>query len=263
MEIIDYRNSYAVNSSGCDGEEINTCRTRILARCELHDDAGDENGEFYLGQACIGEHMYLDQGIAQVPTSEVCIIFSDSAYKLLKKFAGHQNDVIQVTDPREKQRSFSGKWFYWTRWHYRLPRVPAQQLASAEAIFQAILDYRPLVGRTAIWDATGRRRAVIEYPIGYMNIHPPAGRFQVDVGPVPFPDFESTALPLISRLELAYVMFHDFGRSEFAVRVPTPVSPDCACQTLHYSRLITTDAVNEFFALQPEVRTKREASCSE
>ena len=177
MKMIDYRNAYAFNTSACDGEEVNTCRTQILARCELHDHERGESQSFYLGQACIGEHMYHDEGIAQVPTSEVCIIFSEREYKLVKKFAWHAHDVIQVTDPREKQLSFSGQWFYWTDWRYSLPQVIARPLKTVEEIFAATLDGEPLVGRTTIWDEERRRRAAIEFPIGYMNIHPPAGRF--------------------------------------------------------------------------------------
>ena len=44
--------------------------------------------DFYLGKECIGEHCYdAARGIAQEPTSEVCIIFCEGATALLKKFA--------------------------------------------------------------------------------------------------------------------------------------------------------------------------------
>ena len=82
-------------------------------------------------------------------------------------------------------------------------------------------------GRTTIWDEDRQWRAVIEFPIGYMNIHPPAGRFQVGRGGRSCSQTSmATTLPLISRMELAYVMFHDWERAEFAVRIPTPVGPE-------------------------------------
>ena len=251
MKIHDYRNCFVVNTSASDGVERNTCRTQVLSRCELTNAETGESCESFLGKACIGEHMYLEGGIAQVPTSEVCIIFTAGEYKLVKKFASHEYDLIQVSDPQKKQISFSGKLFYWTDLSFSLPMASARPLMSPEEIIQATLDFEPLVGRTTIWDADHRWRGIIEFPIPYMNVHRPLSRFQVDVGPVLFPDFTSTITPLVSRMELAYVLFQEFDTAEFALRVPTTIDDAGGCETLHYSQMVYSDAQNELFALMP------------
>ena len=70
QEVLDYSRSFAINAAAVDGQEMNTCRTQLLARCSLPDDAGTAR-EYYLGVECIGEYLYRDRGIAPVPTSEV------------------------------------------------------------------------------------------------------------------------------------------------------------------------------------------------
>ena len=80
MEALDYNRSFAINTAACDGEEKNTCRTQLLARCEIETADTGQTEAFFLGKECIGEFMYKDPGIAQVPTSEVCSIFSAEDY---------------------------------------------------------------------------------------------------------------------------------------------------------------------------------------
>jgi hypothetical protein len=252
VEIYDYRNCYILYTSACDGVERNTCRIQVLSCCELTNEGTGKSHEFFLGKACIGEHVYPEEGgIAQIPTSEACIIFTDREHKLVKKFASHDRDLVQIAGLREKKTTFSGLEVYLTDVHFSLPMAQARVLESHDDIIKATLDFEPMVGRTTIWDADRHWRAVIEFPMTYINVLPRTNSFQPDVGPVLYPDFASTSMPLISRLELAYVMFQDFDKAEFAVHVPTAIGTDGECKTLHYSKVVYTDAKNELFSLAP------------
>ena len=77
MEVLDYRTCFVFSTSAIEGVEQNTCRTQILAQCDLGNDETGVSATFYLGKTCIGEHMYMEGGIAQIPTSEVCVVFSE------------------------------------------------------------------------------------------------------------------------------------------------------------------------------------------
>jgi len=90
MDVLDYRSSFVINTSAVDGVDQNTCRTQIMARCVVDNRATGECGDFFLGKECIGETMYSDAGIAQVPTSEVSIVFSQGKSAL--------NKNLQITD---------------------------------------------------------------------------------------------------------------------------------------------------------------------
>jgi hypothetical protein len=83
----------------------------------------------------------------------------------------------------------------------------------------------------------------------YVNIHPPAGRFQVDVGPILFPDFASTEELIVDRIHLAYLLFNQPDEVEFAIREATVVADGQSAQTLHYSKVVKIAATSELFSL--------------
>jgi len=250
VQPLDYRNCYAINSAASDGEELNTCRTQILARCILTGTSDGQTEQFFLGKECIGEYMYQERGIAQVPTSEVCILFSDGDSSLLKKFANHENDVVQFGEMTVPRKGFDGSYANWTSLRFILKEAMARPLQTADEIVRATLAGDALVGRTTLEDPNGERRAVLEYPISYMNVHRPANRFQIDVGPILYPDFSAPAATLVERLQLAYVMYNDLDSVEFAVRVPTQVADDQSATTLHYSQVVKTAARSTLFRIE-------------
>ena len=128
MEILDYRSSFAINSSARNGEEKNTCRTQLLARCVLSGKDSGQTEQFFLGKECIGEHMYQERGIAQVPTAEVCIIFSAGDSSLLKKFANHDDDVVQPGPMTVPRKGFDGSYANWTSLRFILQEAAARPL---------------------------------------------------------------------------------------------------------------------------------------
>lgn len=250
MEILDYRSCFAINSSARNGEEKNTCRTQLRARCALSSKSSGLTEQFFLGQECIGEYMYQERGIAQVPTSEVCIIFSEGDSSLIKKFANHDNDVTQPGAMTVPRKSFDGSYGNWTSLNFILKEAAAQPLQTADEIIRATLEGAPMVGRTTLDDPEGDWQAVLEYPIPYMNVHPPENRFQVDVGPILYPDFTSTAPSLVERLQLAYVMYNQLDAVEFALRVPTRVAEGQSAITLHYSEVVKVAAPSALYRLE-------------
>ena len=249
MKVIDYRNSYVINTAARDGVEMNTCRAQALAACTLTNSSGNESHEFYLGKECIGEHMYEEIGIAQVPTSEVCTIFGRSESSLQKKFANHDSDVIQSGAMDVRRKGFAGGLSYWTDLQFMLRSVDARPLQTTDEIISATLVGEAMVGRTALSDPDSGRQAMLEYPLNYVNVHPPDKRFQVDVGPILYPDFASTEASLVDRVRLAYVMYNQLDEVEFAIRMPTVVTEGQSAETLHYSEVVKVSATSELYSL--------------
>lgn len=247
MEVLDYGRCFVFDTSAIDGVEKNTCRTQILSKVELSNVKTGEKEDFYLGIACIGEHMHMKTGMAQVPTSEVCVITNDKMHKLVKKFANDENGVIQVANNGDKHRLFDGRYAYATDIHFELKTVEAILLESNEEILKATLGSEVMVGRTTIWDEKREWQAVLEYPIVYMNVHRPTNRIQVDVGPILCPMFDGKAEFPIEQMELGYILYQTLDKAEIVVRVPTDVAEGEKLQTLHYSKLINMDVKNEVF----------------
>ena len=249
MNVLDYRNSHIITVAAQDGVEMNTCRTQVLASCALTDVNAGQTYEFHLGKECIGEYMYQEDSIAQVPTSEVGIIFSKGDSTLWKKFANHDHDVAQSGPWDVRRKGFAGNYAYWTDLQYILKSAEARPLTTSDDITASTMAGEAMVGRTKFSDPEQGWKATLEYPVNYVNIHPPAGRFQVDVGPILFPDFASTEDLIVDRIKLAYMLYNQLDEVEFAIREPTVVAEDRSAQTLHYSKVIKFAAVNELFTL--------------
>jgi len=249
MEVLDYGRCFAFDTSAIDGKEKNTCRTQILSKCELGNVQTGEKENYFLGIACIGEHMHMETGMTQIPTSEVCIIFNDKVHKLVKKFAHHDNDVVQIAKNGEKSKLFDGRYAYWTDMHLDLKTVEASLLETNEEILKATLESEVLVGRTTVWDEGRQWQAVLEYPVVYMNVHRPTKSIQIDIGPILFPIFDEKAESPIEQMELAYILYQKPDEAEIVVRAPTEVAEGGKLQTLHYSKVIEMDVKNELFRL--------------
>ena len=64
-----------------------------------------------------------------------------------------------------------------------------------------------------------------------------------------FPDLASKEEPAVARLKLAYIMFNQLDKAEFAIRVLTPIEGAKNAVTPHYSKVIRMQAKNELFSL--------------
>lgn len=251
MNVFDYGNSHIITVGAMDGVDMNTCRTQVLASCALTNIETAETHEFYLGKECIGEYMYEDSGIAQVPTSEVGIIFSKGDSSLWKRFADHENDIVQSGPWDVLRKTFAGGYAYWTDLQFLLKSVDARALSGSEEIAAATMAGEAIVGRTELDGSAHGWKATLEYPVNYVNVHPPAGRFQVDVGPILVPDFSCTSTEdlIVDRLRLAFVLYNRLDEVEFAIREPTVVSEGRSGKTLHYSKVVKTAAKSTLFSL--------------
>jgi hypothetical protein len=148
----------------------------------------------------------------------------------------------------EKRTNFDGSRSHWLEQRYMLPETEATALGNGEEVIAATLGGTAIVGRTTLTGTDGRRAELL-YPIPYMNVHPPIGGFQVDVGPILLPDLTSVEEPPVARMSLAYIMFNTFDRIELAIRVPTRIGEDEGAVTLHYAKVVRMEAKNELFGL--------------
>ena len=250
MQILDHRACFVTYTAALEEEEMNTCRTQLMASCTLIDHRTETTVQYHLGKECIGEHMYKDKlGIAQVPTSEVAIIISDNESSLQKKFADHQHDIRQSGPVNSRRQGFAGGYAYWTKFHLTLKSASARAVQTPDEIATATLAGEALVGHTALSDKTQGWSALLEYPIPYINIHPPKKRFQVDVGPILYPDFAASDPLLVDRLRFAYIMYNQLDKAEFALRLPSPIGSEQQAKTLHYSQVVTVSAHSQLYSL--------------
>jgi hypothetical protein len=83
-----------------------------------------------------------------------------------------------------------------------------------------------------------------------MNFHPERVRFQVDTGPLIFPDLAATAEHLIDRCKLAHTVYNTFEYAEFVCKQPTPLVRDGSevASIYHYSDYRRLAVTNTLFS---------------
>ena len=133
-------------------------------------------------------------------------------------------------------------------------------LDGPQEILQATRDMLPIVAQTEIYNPQSQLRAIIEYPVKTMNTCRERGRYrpddqqqggiyQVDTGPILFPDLSRKQERLVDGLQLAFVAFNAPHFADFVVEVPTSALPPeeqaaSDPQVYHYSEKLTLEAEN-------------------
>ena len=238
MEAIDFSRSFCTFTG-----PRNNARLQVESQLELIDDARRVSEVFLLYASCKSEDTYAKEDLFQDPNYDFCGIFSKSKvdYSIIRTYSTHK-DNLETGLVAER----------FTKLAIDLAPVPtAKVLPRNSEIIQATLRGEPLVSRTELADPSRSLRAIVDCPIKTMNVHPENDTFQVDTGPMLYPDFTSAQERPIEWLRLAFVAFNRFDRADFVIQAATPVLVDGreVCQVAHYSRIVSLPAKNSIITL--------------
>jgi len=238
-QIVDYAASYVTFVTPGRG---NLARLQIESRCMLLDENGELVEEFFQFASCKSENTYAAENLFQDPNYDFSGIFSREHFVIFRAHAPYSDIYAQRSDVRPR--------FEDLLFQIRAARG-VQVLVENPAIVAATLKGLPLVGRTEIHDEASGGRAIIEYPVKTMNVNDLKNMYQVDTGPLAFPDFTAAAERPIDRMELAYVAHNRPDEAYFIVQRPTPIVVDEAevCDVCHYSDIRHLPAENTLMSL--------------
>ena len=221
IEITDFSNSYMTWNAPADLNDKrkpghmpwgNSARILIDARCTIIDEKNETVEELFLVAPCRTEWMYRETEMIQNPSGEYRVIFSQDRQLYVGK---------KIAEETARGKSTSTSWF--TSLVFDIDLAPAKVLETNEAVVEATVKRVPIVAKTEIVNAEKGLRAMIEYPIRTMNFHEERQRFQVDTGPLIFPDFHLDDELLIDRCKLAHTVYNNFTYAEFVCKQPTPI----------------------------------------
>jgi hypothetical protein len=120
----------------------------------------------------------------------------------------------------------------------------ALEMRSIDEMIEVLNGDGEVVARTTI--VHGHYEFVIEYPIKTINFSERDRYYQVDTGPLIFPDFNAAeGGDMLKALRLAYVSHNCPDWAEFILNVPTPISE--AISVHHYSKSVRIDVRNQMF----------------
>ncbi|NSW58696.1 MAG: hypothetical protein HPY44_22010 [Armatimonadetes bacterium] len=232
MEATDFGRSFVTFVT--HGRE-NNARIQVECVVSLTDLLAGEQEVFYLAASCKSEDTFAEANLFRSPNYDFCGVFNAAQYSIIRTHARSEDDQPEVG-------LVAGRF---ERVHMQITRLPAQALAEPAEVVQATLAGRAITATTVIADPAGRFRCELEYPVKTMNVNDLRNVFQVDTGPVAFPDFAMDAEFNVARFGLAYVAFNAPHFADFVILRPTEIGP--AVFTPHFSQVVSMPAENRLF----------------
>ena len=237
MTPLDYGRSFLIGKGSS-----NEVRFWIESRTRVIDETGGNSEDFYQTGSCKSENTFRENDLFQQDNYDYLPIFS-ARYGLIFRRHARLSDRYRETRPYEEM--FGG---------YDLHLVEGDrilELPSNAAIREETYRFAPLVSQTEIHNEDTGLRAVIECPVKTMNTRREGDLYQVDTGPIAFPDLLKRRERLVDCLSLAFVAFNAPHFADFVIEAPTPVDPDNPdLRVHHYSKIVSLPARNRLFAVE-------------
>lgn len=230
--MLDYARSYLSGKW-----EENRVRFVVESRTRVLDESSGQWEDFYQCASCKSEDTFASRNL-----------FYKENYDFLPIFGPRDGVIFRRTanlNPRYKEIKRSAD--MWAGQTYRIAEAPKPRvLDSNAAVRNATRTGMALVGRVEIANPRTRLRAWIEFPVKTMNIHDQRDLYQVDTGPVAFPDLSRRWDRWAECLSLAFVAFNTGDFADFVIEDETELRGGTKIH--HYSRIVSLGSRNQLFA---------------
>lgn len=235
-DVIDFGRSFVTFVTS---DRANTARIQVECGCVVSI-PGQSATEYLLVASCKSEDVYVADGLFKQPNYDFCAIFSNHEYAIVRTYASSQESGYEIGKTAERFGEVN----------IHVVRTRGRVCEDNDEIVSATLANVPLIGQTTLREESSGLQATLEYPVKTMNVWPEKKVYQVDTGPVIFPDLGALEREGIERFTLAYVAFNRKDRAEFVLQVPTPVDHASEARTPHYSEVRKVASSNRVVALR-------------
>lgn len=237
MAPLDYGRSFICNTA-----EFNAVRFWVESRTRIIDVHTGAWTDYYQCGSCKSENTFAERDLFHKDNYDFLPILGAGQWLVFRRTAGESDRYRTVTKSEDL-------------WGDPVLKLQVASQVSVLDTWQKIRDATaaaiPMVTQTQIANPETGLRAVIECPTKTMNVSIEKKLYQVDTGPVAFPDLTKRSEPEIGCLSLAFIAFNAPDFADFVVEQLTPVSSDPAdsCRVYHYSNPFSLAAKNTVLAL--------------
>ena len=236
---IDYGRSFICNTA-----EFNSVRMWIESRTTIIDPESGTSTIYYQGAACKSENTFGEKDLFMKDNYDFTPIFGDGKVLVFRRKVNKRGDSYRSIKKMEEM--WGGDPVIYTP-------VPAvvTELDTWEKIRDATATGIPIVTQTEFQNPDTGLRAIIECPCKTMNISHTNKVYQVDTGPVAFPDLSKVYNSQIDSLSLAFIAFNAPHFADFVIEAPTPIidGEKEVATVYHYSNIVSLTAKNRIVAL--------------
>ena len=232
MTPLDYGRSFLIGKA-----PINEVRFWVESRTLIVDPQTGRSEEYLQAGSCKSEDTFAARDLFYKDNYDFLPIFGPQ-YGLIFRRKAALDPVYRRVLPASEM---------WEGQRYHLVEAArVQELTTNQDVRDATYAFHPIVAQTEIWNQDTGLRAIIECPVKTMNTHRESDKYQVDTGPIAFPDLGRRCQPQVECISLAFVAFNAPGFADFVLEVPTAVGKE---QIHHYSRLVSLPAQNRLYAV--------------
>jgi hypothetical protein len=237
MKILDYGRSFLGSKAA-----FNSVRFWVESRARVVDERDGTTEEYYQCGACKSEDTFAKKNLFQHDNFDFTPIFGTHHTVIFRRKAW-LNPNYRTIYPAD------APWGGTVDHLYFAPQ--ARQLKTNAAIVRATIDALPLVAQTEIWNRKAGLRVVLEYPVKTMNINKEKNLYQVDTGPVVYPDVARRHKSQAEAIHLAFVAFNAPQFADFVIEAPTAIRANGrkVAAIRHYSKIISLPAVNRLYSI--------------
>ncbi len=236
---LDYGRSFICNSAS-----FNRVRFWIESRTLLFDDQTGTQTVFYQCGSCKSEHTFARENLLMQDNYDFMPIYGGEDMLILRRHV----------DARDRYREVRKVKDVWGEPDMKLHYAKnPESLKNFDSIRDITSTETPLVAQTEITNEQTGLRCLMEYPVKTMNISIDKRIWQVDTGPIAFPDLTQRFDPPVSSIRLAYAVFNALDFCDFVIEQPTAVMRDEqeVCQVYHYSNPVSFRSKNRVLAATP------------
>ncbi len=220
--------------------EFNRVRFWVESRTRVIDDGTGLHQDYLQCAACKSEDTFAKQNLFYKDNYDFTPVFGPEFGLIFRRRA--------AATPNYREVKESGAMWGGQKMALREARV--KELRTTAEIRKATHAALPLIARTEIANSDTGLRAIIEFPVKTMNIEDPKDLYQVDTGPVAFPDLSRRGGNVAETISLAFVAFNAPHFADFILEAETPLPKVPDAHVMHYSRIFSFPAVNRLYAQQ-------------
>jgi len=237
LRCLDYGLSFICNTA-----PFNAVRFWVESRTTIVDQQAGRSTDYYQCASCKSENTFAPSELFQKENYDFLPVLGDGRWLIFRRPVGLSPRYRQIA-PAEA---------VWGAPNLQLREAGEVTLLDTwEKIRDATARALPIVARTEIAGAETALRAVIECPVKTMNVSLERKLYQVDTGPIAFPDLTKPYDPQIDCLRLAFVAFNAPQFADFLVEQPTPLVEEGKqiAEVHHYSNPFSLPAKNSLLAI--------------
>ena len=230
---LDYGRSFLIGN-----RPENEVRFWVESRTRIIDETSGQSEDYVQVGSCKSEHTFAKENLLHEDNYDFLPVFGPEWSVVYRRRAYLRDGYREI---RRSEEWWNGQQYY------LIVGSDVEELTSDAAVREATYDSVPIVAQTQVRNEETRLQAIMEYPVKTMNTNRANDIYQVDTGPVAFPDLSQRHARHVDALSLAFVVFNAPHFADFVLEAPTRVGDG---QVYHYSKIVSLAAVNRLYAVR-------------